>query len=118
MAFLNTLSRLSKAERTEKTHIENVKDPTVQRIVHVDGPTILGWPAVQKNAPGMRLLHNVFAQLMDAGLIERLPIDPLIHLLWAALLEAGTYIGQADDSHMAEEEIASALLRIISGLRS
>ena len=33
--------------------IENVADPSVRRIVYIDGPAVLDWPAEQKSAPGL-----------------------------------------------------------------
>ena len=97
--------------------IESVADPSVRRIVYVDGPAVLDWPIEQRRAPGLIFLRNVFEQLMSEGFIERRPLEPLVRLLWAALFEVGVYIAQADDKAVAKEEMTSALLRLLTGLR-
>ena len=97
--------------------IESVADPSVQRIVCIDGPAVLDWPIEQRRAPGLIFLRNVFEQLMSEGFIERRPLEPLVRLLWAALFEVGVYIAQADDRAVAKEEMTSALLRLLTGLR-
>ena len=100
-----------------QAYIEIFSDPSVQRIVHVDGPAVLDWPSMQKGSPGLRLLHEVFEGLMAEGLIEKMPVKPLTQLLWATFFEAGVYLAQADDKAAARAEIASSLIRLIEGLR-
>ena len=97
--------------------VESAMNPSVRRIIHTDGPAVLDWAVVQKNTPGQRLSRNVFEQLMAEGLIEQMPLEPLVHMLWAAFFEAGVYIAYADDSAAAQEEMGSALVRLITGLR-
>ena len=97
--------------------IESVADPSVRRIVYIDGPAVLDWPAEQKSAPGLIFLRNVFEQLMSEGFIERRPLEPLVRLLWAGLFEVGAYIAQADDRAAAQKEMTDALMYVLNGLR-
>lgn len=97
--------------------IESALTPSAQRIVHTDGPSVLDWPVVQKSGPGLALLRKVLGQLMDEGLIERMPIDPLAYVLWGTFFEAGVYIANADDIPAAREETAELLVRLLAGLR-
>jgi AcrR family transcriptional regulator len=97
--------------------IENVADPSVRRIVYIDGPAVLDWPAEQKSAPGLIFLRNVFEQLMSEGFIEKRPLEPLVRLLWAGLFEVGAYIAQADDRAAAQKEMTDALMYVLNGLR-
>ena len=97
--------------------IESVADPSVRRIVYIDGPAVLDWPSMQKRAPGLIFLRKIFEQLMSEGFIERRPVEPLTQLLWAAFFEAGVYIAQADDKAVAQEEMVSTLRRLLTGLR-
>ena len=97
--------------------IENAVSPSVQRIVHIDGPAVLDWTVIQQSGPGLRLLRNVFEQLMAEGLIEQRPLEPLIHLAWAMLFEAGVYIAHADDTAATQEEVVGVLIRMLTGLR-
>ena len=97
--------------------IESVSDPSVRRIVYIDGPAVLNWPTEQRRAPGLIFLRNVFEQLMSEGFIEKRPLEPLVRLLWAALFEVGVYIAQADDRAAAQKEMTDALMHVLNGLR-
>lgn len=89
----------------------------MQRIVHKDGPSVLDWPAVQKSGLRLALLRKVLGQLMDEGIIERMPIDPLSYVLWGTFFEAGVYIANADDVTKAQEETIKLLVRLLARLR-
>ena len=97
--------------------IERAADPSVRRILYVDGPAVLDWKVVEGPEPALLLLRNVFEQLIDEGVIDPLPLDPLIHLLWATCFEAGIYIANADDGATAQKEMLATLDRILTGLR-
>lgn len=97
--------------------VESSANPSMQRIVHTDGPAVLGRNTVQKGSPGLKFLQNVFERLMAEGTIEKIPLDPLTHILWGTFFEAGVYIAHADDIDAAQEEMASVLLRVLTGLR-
>lgn len=57
--------------------------PSVQRIVYVDGPIVLGWSRAHRQSPGTQFLHAVFAQLCAEGVIRPLPLDLSTHLVRA-----------------------------------
>ena len=97
--------------------IESALTPSMQRIVHTDGPSVLDWPVVQKSGPGLALLRKILGQLMDEGLIEKMPINPLAYVLWGTFFEAGVYVANADDISAAREEAAELLVRLLAGLR-
>ena len=97
--------------------IESALTPSAQRIVHTDGPSVLDWPVVQKSGPGLALLRKILGQLMDEGIIERMPISPLAYVLWGTFFEAGVYIAHADDISTAREETTELLVRLLAGLR-
>ena len=44
-----------------------ILDPTVQRIVYIDGPAVLDWSSEQRRAPAIALLREIFAPLMATG---------------------------------------------------
>ena len=97
--------------------IESALTPSMQRIVHTDGPSVLDWPVVQRSGPGLTLLRKVLGQLMDEGIIERMPLDPLAYVLWGTFFEAGVYIAHTDDVAAAQEETTKLLIRLLAGLR-
>ena len=97
--------------------IESVADPSVQRIVYVDGPAVLDWSIEQRRAPGLILLRNIFKKLMAEGLVEQMPLEPLIRLIWVTFFEAAIYISQVGDNAAARKEMTDTLIRLLTGLR-
>ena len=83
--------------------VESAAKPSVRRIVHTDGPAVLDWIVIQKRAPGLILLRDLFERLMAEGLVERRPLDPL--MLRTAFFEARMYIAQADDNATAQKDM-------------
>lgn len=100
-----------------RASVESLSDPTVRRIVHVDGPAVLSWSTRHEQASGLELLRRVFGQLRAAGLIEPLPLAPLVSLFWALFLQAGTYIAEAENREQAREEMTAVFIRFFEGLR-
>ena len=100
-----------------RAFVDSLSDPTVRRIVHVDGPAVLSRSARHGQASGPELLRGVFGQLRAAGLIKPMPLEPLVALFWALFFEAGTYIAEAKDWEQAREEMMAVLIRFFEGLR-
>ena len=98
--------------------LERIMDPSVRRIVYIDGPVVLDWSSEQRRAPAIALLRNIFGPLMDAGVIERLPLDALARQLWALFFQAAVDIAQAEEGALALYERLVVLRRILNGLRS
>ncbi len=96
---------------------DSLSDPTVRRIVYVDGPAVLSWSTRHEQASGLELLRRVFGQLRAAGLIEPTPQAPLVSLFWTLFLEAGTYIAKAENREQAREEMTAVFIRFFEGLR-
>lgn len=96
--------------------IDTAADPSVQRILFVDGPAVLGRNVIQEPAPALRLLRQVFEPLMDEGVIEPQPLDLFLRLVWAMCFEAGLYITHAADRVTALQEMVGILERLLTGL--
>jgi len=94
-----------------------ILDPTVQRIVYIDGPAVLDWSSEQRRAPAIALLREIFAPLMAAGVIEQLPLDALLRQLWALFFNAAVDIAQAEEGALALRDRQIVLRRILNGLR-
>jgi AcrR family transcriptional regulator len=94
-------------------------DPAVQRIILLDAPSVLGPKAWREIASkyGLALVQFGLQSLIEAGLIEEQPIDPLAHLVIGALSEAAVVIAQAEDTQAARAEMGAALERLMTGLR-
>jgi AcrR family transcriptional regulator len=95
-------------------------DPAVQRIILLDAPSVLGPKAWREIASkyGLALVQFGITSLIEAGLIEEQPVDPLAHLVIGALSEAAVVIAQAEDTEAARAEMGAALERLMVGLRT
>lgn len=94
-------------------------EPAVRRIVLLDAPSVLGverWRSIDAHY-GLNLISLGLRAIMDAGLIERQPVEPLAHLLLGALSEAGVMLASADDVQAARLEVGASLDRLLSGLK-
>ncbi len=95
-----------------------ILDPSVRRIVYIDGPAVLvDWSSEQRRAPAIALLRAIFEPLMDAGLIDRLPLDALLRQLWALFFNAAVDVAHAEEGGIALHERVVVLRRILTGLR-
>jgi AcrR family transcriptional regulator len=95
-------------------------EPEVQRIALLDAPSVLGWEAWREIEAryGLGLIKLAFQNLIDAGMVEPQPVDPLAHAILGTLAEAGLYVARADDVDAARGEMGAVLRRMLEGLRS
>jgi AcrR family transcriptional regulator len=93
-------------------------EPEVQRIVLVDGPSVLGWAhwreVCQRHVFG--LVQAMLASAMEAGRIRTQPLVPLTHVFMGASDEAALYIAEAADQAAARTEMTEALDLLIEGI--
>lgn len=54
---------------------------------------------------------------MDAGLVTTQPVEPLAHLILAAINEAGLVIARSDDVKAARKQTGAAFHGLLEGLR-
>ena len=97
--------------------LERILDPSVRRIVYIDGPAVLDWSGEQRRAPAIALIRDLIAPLMATGIIERLPLDTLARQIWALFFNAAVDIAQAEEGALALREQLAVMRRILSGLR-
>jgi AcrR family transcriptional regulator len=95
-------------------------DPAVQRIVIVEGPAVLGWETWHEieERYGHGLVVAGVAAAVDAGLVERQPVEPLANVLFGALAQAGMVVARADDPGAARTDMETAMDRLLDGLRA
>jgi AcrR family transcriptional regulator len=98
--------------------LDACEDPAVRRIALVDAPSVLGWE--QWREIGLRygfgLVRATVAAAMDAGLIERQPVDALSHLLLGAIDEGAMLIARADDGGTTRQEVGATVKRLLEAL--
>ncbi len=99
--------------------LDGCLDPSVQRILLIDGPSVLGWEVHRRleEEYGLGIIRQTLQEVLDAGLIEPQPVEPLAQLLLGALDGAAIYIAQSEDVQTARREMGASLDRLLDGLR-
>ncbi|MCP3769188.1 MULTISPECIES: TetR/AcrR family transcriptional regulator [Streptomyces] len=93
-------------------------DPTIQRIMLVDGPAVLGWSewrAMNETTSG-RHLAQVLGDLIDEGVIAAQRVEPLTHLLSGAMNEAALWLATSTDPRNPDDT-QDALVAMLESLR-
>jgi AcrR family transcriptional regulator len=93
-------------------------EPDLQRIVLLDGPSVLGWDKWREIC--LRHTVGLIAALLqdgiDRGSLPRQPVQALTHVLVGAVDEAALYIAQADDETAARADMDLVLRRLTLAL--
>jgi AcrR family transcriptional regulator len=97
--------------------LEACQAPDVQRIVLIDGPSVLGWTRWRDVASryGLGLLEGAIAAAVEAGEIAPVEVRPLAHVLMGALDEAALLVVREPASIDA---VSATLQRLLDGLRA
>jgi len=84
-----------------------------------DGRSVLGWEVAREieSHYGAIVLRGALRRAMNAGVIERQPLNPLAQMLNGALTEACLLIADAEDPEPARAEVGAVVVRILDGLR-
>ena len=101
-------------------YLDVALDPAVQRICLLDAPAVLS-PAEREEvmeAYAVGLVREVLQAAMDTGALRSQPLEPLTHLLLAALHEAALYVARAGDQAAARAEVGVTVANLLDGLRS
>jgi AcrR family transcriptional regulator len=93
-------------------------EPDLQRIVLIDGPSVLGWDRWREIC--LRHTVGLIAALLqdgiDRGTLPAQPVHALTHVLVGAVDEAALYIAQADDRSAARADIDLVVRRLTRAL--
>ncbi len=93
-------------------------EPDLQRIVLLDGPSVLGWDRWREIC--LRHTVGLIAALLqdgiDRGSIPPQPVQALTHVLVGAVDEAALYIAQADDKPAARADMDLVIRRLTLAL--
>ena len=93
-------------------------EPDLQRIVLLDGPSVLGWDRWREIC--LRHTVGLIAALLqdgiDRGSLPPQPVPALTHVLVGAVDEAALYIAQADDAAAARADMDLVLHRLTLAL--
>jgi AcrR family transcriptional regulator len=98
--------------------LDQCRNPEVQRIVMLDGPTVLGWDRWHEldERYGFGAIKAVLGVAAERGMIGASSIEPLAHLLLGAVMQAGMVVARAEDPGAAKREMTSTFATLIAGL--
>jgi AcrR family transcriptional regulator len=98
--------------------LDAAMDPAVGRIVLLDAPAVLGWQTWREidAVHGLGLVTEALDHVMDAGMIDRQPVQPLAHVLLAALNEAAMLVANADDPVVTRALVGDTVERLLTRL--
>ncbi len=93
-------------------------EPETQRIVLLDGPSVLGWDRWREIAAehGLGLIEATLAAAVKAGAIAEQPLRPLAHVLMGALDEAAMLVARAEDPDRMRVEVGRTFDSLLAGL--
>lgn len=93
-------------------------EPEAQRIVLLDGPSVLGWDRWREIASehGLGLIEVTLQAAIEAGAIAEQPVRPLAHVLMGALDEAAMLVARAKDPERMRSEVGRTLDALLAGL--
>ena len=95
-------------------------DPAVQRIVLLDAPAVLGWAAWREVDAryGLGLVTEGLRAVFAEGQAAPGPVEPLAHLLLAALNEAAMLVAGAPEPARARAEVGGIVDHLLESLTS
>ncbi|MGH9245294.1 MAG: TetR family transcriptional regulator [Acidimicrobiales bacterium] len=98
--------------------LDAASDAAYRRVVLLDAPAVLSVEVRRdiSETHGLGLVRRGLKAVMDAGLIEQQPLEPLAHLLLAALHEAARLVADATDPAAARAEVGATVERLLAGL--
>ena len=95
-------------------------EPSVQQILLVDAPAVLGWQRWRELDAkyGLGLLKQALAAAAAAGSLRGCDVDVTAHLLLGAITEAAMLIARAPNPARARMAAERALIAVIEGCRT
>lgn len=98
--------------------LDQCRNPEVQRIVMLEGPTVLGWDTWHEldERYAFGTLKFVLAMAAESGRIDADAVDPLSHLLLGAIMQAGMVVARADDPVVAKRDMVTSWRRLLSSI--
>jgi AcrR family transcriptional regulator len=94
-------------------------EPAVQRVLLREGPLVLGWErSLRFDDPhcARRLLMAALGKAVRSGRLPRQPVEPLTHLLYGALTQAGIVIANAADPAAQRAVMGEAVAGLVDSL--
>ncbi len=93
-------------------------EPSVQRILLIDAPAVLGWDRWRAIGEkyGLGLIEALLQGAIDVGAMPEQPVKATAHVMLGALDEAVLYVSRAADRDVAIAEMYEVTDRLIGAL--
>ena len=106
-------------ERGIGVFLKACSEPSVQRILLVDAPAVLGWQNWREMDAkyGLGLVKQALSAAMERGLLQRGDVEVLAHLLLGAMTEAAMVVARSPNPSRARKTDERAVVSIIEGCR-
>jgi AcrR family transcriptional regulator len=103
-----------------RSFLDACEEPAVKQISLTDAPAVLGWKEWREidNRHGLGLTRAALEGAVAADVLRPIAVEPMAHLLVAALSEAAFVIAHANHPRKARAEVEEALLQLVEGLRA
>lgn len=114
----NATSPLAAMKAGAEMFLLAATEPETQRIVLLDGPSVLGWDRWREIATehGLGLIEATLQAAVEAREIASQPVRPLAHVLMGALDEAAMLVARAEDPERMRAEVGQTLAALLEGL--
>ncbi|MDG2168066.1 MAG: TetR/AcrR family transcriptional regulator [Opitutales bacterium] len=101
------------------SYLESCADPGLQRILRLDGPSVLGWERWSEIDAefGSGKLEAFLTQLNDGNVIRISSPKAAAHLLSGAMNEATFWIAESDQTAEALKESRKTLRQLLQGIK-
>jgi AcrR family transcriptional regulator len=98
--------------------LDQCRNPEVQRIVMLEGPTVLGWDTWHEldERYAFGTVKFVLTMAAESGRIEPSAVDPLSHLLVGAIMQAGMVVARAEDPLAAKTAMVASWNQLLSSI--
>ena len=103
-----------------RAFLDACEEPAVKQISLTDAPAVLGWEEWREidNRHGLGLTRAALQGAVDAGVLRPIAVEPISHLLVAALSESAFLIAHSEKPRRARAEVEEALVQLMEGLRT
>jgi AcrR family transcriptional regulator len=93
-------------------------DPVVQRIILLDGPSVLGWQRWREieERYGLGGMKATLRLVAETGRLPEPMVDTFAHMLGGAINEAALLVARADDGPAAQREATAAVREFLDRL--
>jgi len=111
---------LGRLRRGLDAFLDACLEAPIQRIVLLDGLSVLEWEAWHELGTqySLAVLQAGLEAAMAAGELRRRPVAPLAHLVQGALIQAGMVLARAEDPVQMRVTLGKEMHALIDGLRT